>query len=121
VGTAPEKEIKIIGASWTWHPEEHSASGNPILYDHSTPSNPSAISVSVTMRILVDNVDVTGSLSDDGYSKSDVKVLPGQQIKYQATFNVGGSINSILLATPVLDDVTLYYQTSARFLSYAIE
>ncbi len=115
--------VKVLGASWTWYGEESDpATGDRVLYDYSgnafgLPNGDLQPRVRLS---LVDGGMVYGPLTDDGYSP--VLDLGGQtpvignpaQVKYRIGFSFGaGSTSSILLASPVLDDVTLYWSDGA--------
>jgi hypothetical protein len=115
--------VKVLGSSWTWYGEETDPStGDRVLYDYSgnvlgLPNGDLQPRVRLS---LVDGGMVYGPLSDDGFSP--VLNLGGQTpvignpalLKYRIGFSFGaGSNSSILLATPVLDDVTLYWSDGA--------
>jgi hypothetical protein len=63
------------------------------------------------------------SLRDDGYSAlAEAPELPAvSAIRYRLIFRVPGAVagKTILLATPVVDDVTLYVSDGADFTYYS--
>jgi hypothetical protein len=73
------------------------------------------------MSVLVQS-RVFGPYSDEGWSPiKDATVDDSEAVKFRAKLRVGStSLNPVLLATPVLDDVTIFYDLSTvQYLSYA--
>jgi hypothetical protein len=76
----------------------------------------------VKVAILKNSTDVTGYLTDSGYSMVGVTFLPTDDLQYRVKFELtGAGLNSLLLATPIFDDITIYYQSATvQYLSYNI-
>jgi hypothetical protein len=57
-----------------------------------------------------------------GYSTVGAEFSSTDEFKYRVKFELtGADLNSVLLATPVFDDITIYYQSGpVRFLSYNV-
>jgi len=116
VGATP---VKVLGSSWTWYGEDADAvTGNRVLWDYGgnltgTPSRDTEPAVELS---VIDGGGLTyGPFSDDGFSP--VLSLAGttpdiqnpSQVHYAAHFRLGAPGTPILLGTPVLDDVTIYW------------
>ena len=120
-------QASLLGVSWTWYGEENApltdSQDQPRLYDYQG-------TVGTGGTDLQPNVRVTGFLDgallhptdlpplgehNDGFAAvqatggGPVPVQDPTQVKYVAEFTTNGSFGSILLATPVLDDVTIYW------------
>ena len=116
---APAAQVKVLGAAWTWYGEESDAmTGNRVLWNYGgnglgIPDVDLQPAVSFSLQ---DGALVYGPLTDDGFSP--VLSLGGQtpviqdpsQLRYVIRMTyAGGTVGSILLGTPVLDDVTIYW------------
>lgn len=110
--------IRILGLSWTWYGETTDAVGNRVLYDYKAPDVLPYPDVQPKVKLAVEDPNVPLVFYDnDGFSA--VKAADGsipalqnpQQVKYRAQFVLekADPLNTILLATPVLDDVTVYW------------
>jgi len=111
--------VRILGASWTWYPESADKTGNPIVIDHLA-NDPLEARVNLTM---VRNDSSVGSpLRNDGGSPVHSLILtPGDVLKYRLNFHLpAAEIDSILLATPIVDDVSIYFTTGTKFLYYEL-
>ncbi len=118
--------VRVLGVSWTWMGEGvDPATQLPTLYDYNSPLGIAGGDVEPRVRIaLRDGALVYGPYGDDGFSAVlDAGGAPPvlgdpSQVRYLAQFQLQAALlGSILLATPVLDDVTLYWddgRTSAR-------
>ncbi|MBI3854430.1 MAG: putative Ig domain-containing protein, partial [Planctomycetes bacterium] len=115
---APSGLVKVLGASWTWYGEESDPmTGDRVLYTYSGASGLAGADLQPTVTFsLQDGAMLYGPLSDDGFSPvlnlSGLTPVIGSpaSLKYLIDFGMnGGTATSILLATPVLDDVTIYW------------
>ena len=112
--------VKILGVAWTWYGEETSSTGSPVLYDYNTPEGTAAGDVGPQVSLSIqDGAMVYGPMLDDGFSAAqDLSGMPPvmadpTQVKYLAQFSLASASGAtILLATPVLDDVTIYWDNS---------
>ncbi|MBI2899243.1 MAG: hypothetical protein HYY17_03600 [Planctomycetes bacterium] len=112
--TAVPEKARILGISWTWYGEgmEVKPDGTwaPTLTDHGA----SAATLYPVVEASIVGL-ANDPLSDDGYSPvkdpagSPPEVAVNSTIQYRLAFKLpGAELGTILLATPVVDDVTLY-------------
>jgi hypothetical protein len=136
--------IRLLGVSWTWYAEKYSSeiAGNtlggqmglvPVMVDYQNPSGPADLrqeKSSARLFVSVDNLkyplnDPSG-LSNDAYSPildqagQALSLGDAGKFRYHVKFVVEGSdISTVLLTSPVMDDVTFYYLTpGSAFLQY---
>jgi hypothetical protein len=137
--------IRLLGVSWTWYAEKYGneIAGNtlggqptlvPIMVDYQNPAGPSDLRQDKSCARLFVQVDGLryplndpSGMSNDAFSPIQdsagqaVALGENAKFKYQVKFRVDGAdAGSVLLATPVLDDVTFYYLTpgGADYLQY---
>lgn len=117
--TAKIPQVKILGAAWTWYPEGADKTGHPTVTDH---LNNDALEARVNLSMLVNDQPIGSPMHNDGGSDVAALVLnPGDVFKYRLNFLLpAAELDSILLATPVVDDVTIYYTTGTKFLYYEL-
>ena len=131
--------VRILGVSWTWYGEEtigddsHPRRFRRVLYDwnnraalNGLPAGDVLPSVELS---IVDGSTVYGPYEDDAFSA--VRAPDGTPpimtnpngVKYLVHFRLKGATPStILLSTPVLDDVTIYWdEARTRLLSYTYD
>ena len=127
-------QIRVLGLSWTWYGETTDEHGKPILFDfNSTQGGPSRELEPKVQLGIVDG-DGPGAVSygpwdDDAFSPVETTtganptLLDPQRLHYRARFRIeGGNLATILLATPVLDDVTVYWRGAGPVLiSYVLD
>ena len=133
-GNPPPRNVRILGAAWTWYGEPVDPiatpdwDGQPVLYDHHAGAPPTLKpkDVKPEVAVAIQDANVTPTFhTNDGFSP----ILGGDlqnpdAIRYQVRFRLreADALNCILLATPVLDDVTLYWDDGQRtYLSYAYD
>jgi hypothetical protein len=136
------RRIRIIGVSWTWYGEnrdigdpEPAEIGRQVLYSYDTRGVPIR---DVGPRVGVSIVDGTnppsGPYYDDGYSPVYEPSANGQptgasfliqdpkNVKYRVNFDIPAQFADILLATPVFDDITIFYDDNqSHLLSYVFD
>jgi hypothetical protein len=101
-----ELDGEILGMSWTCFGEDASAL-QPVVSDA---RNDQPLSAAVKLY-LKKMGQVLGPFTADGYSAIQLKVERGQKFRYIAEFAIPQAEPlSILLTTPVLDDVSIYYR-----------
>lgn len=111
-------KARIIGLSWTWYAEDYAfgTQNSPlrhILYDYKptdlAPFNtPDTLLPSLDFRVTGDG-GTTWRSAVNGQMSLDAPAGDLKSISYSVVFNTGSDpLNSILLATPILDDVILY-------------
>ena len=123
----PGKAIRVLGMSWTWYGETTDPqTGHPVLYDYQNegvPGNDLAPEISLG---FIDGTVKYGPYVNDGYSPvaapdgSTPLLQSPDQARYFVQFRIkNATLSSILLATPVLDDVTIYWDDNqSHLLSY---
>jgi hypothetical protein len=130
---APSGSLRILGLAWTWYGEATDpATGKPSLLDHATPTIQTAPKdLKPRVRVGIEDGDLLhGPYDEDGYS--DVRTSSGSapviqdptRLKYVVQFEVlEAGVSTVLLASPVLDDVTIYWQDGDRspYVSYVID
>lgn len=144
----PARKIKLIGFQWTWFAEDYNtATMDPIMYDHDPEEWPVSSnkktgakplkqtlykSQDPTVNVSLIVFDKTGKHlvtiegSDSGLSTISHKknnyyeFEESCHIKYRVNFFiVEASTKTALIATPVFDDVTIFYSEGIRILSFA--
>jgi hypothetical protein len=77
----------------------------------------------VEMRMVLNGKETGAPLIDDGGSSAEsLWVGPGDRAQYRLLWRLRrAGIDSALLGTPVVDDVTIYYSEGARFLAYYLD
>jgi hypothetical protein len=109
-------QVEVLGLSWTGYTEG--------IRDYSQPDNPLLavqLEVSLEVKDAQDNwVQVAGPFLglEAGWAPVFVK-LPKAKIRYRVRLNTRcDPENAILLETPVLDDLTIYYTDSPRWINW---
>jgi len=117
--TATLPQAKILGASWTWYPEGADKNGHPTVTDH---LNNDPLEARVNLTMVLNDKPVGAALINDGGSEvASLTVNAGDVLKYRLNFHLpAAELDSILLATPVVDDVSIYFTTGTRFLYYEL-
>jgi len=131
-GNFAAPNVRVLGVSWTWYGESLDPQGRPILLDYNTPLGVGGRDMKPQVRVgIQDGPDgaVYGPFEDDGFSsvrdrEGAIPVLrnPGH-VKYVVDFSLAeADAGTVLLATPVFDDVTIYYDAGgSRLLSYVFD
>jgi hypothetical protein len=110
--------VRVLGLSWTWFGEGvDPGTGAPTLYDYNSPLGIAGSDVQPKVQVsLRDGAMVYGPYDDDAFSAvrdgggATPVIADPSQVRYLAQFRLlSATVGSILLATPVLDDVTLYW------------
>jgi hypothetical protein len=127
-------QIRVLGLSWTWYGETVDENGKPVIYDYNSSSGGPSRELEPKVQLsLVDgdgpSAVAYGPWDDDGYAQvqtttgSCPSLLDPQHVHYRAKFKIeGANISTILLATPVLDDVTVYWRRGGSILiSYVFD
>jgi hypothetical protein len=113
---ASDEQIRVLGAAWTWYGGGYDSEWNRVLRDWDVPiynMNPIDRMIDLQIWFEVDGVEY-GPLVNDRYSEiSDIGVLVPEEgeFRYKARFvlDPGITVSSVLVDTPVLDDVTIFY------------
>jgi hypothetical protein len=141
--TAAPPTLRVLGMSWTWYgePTDHYLTplanwdGRRVLYDHSGNGGngggegmPQADLEPKCGAGIDDGGQVYGPFYEDGFSPIlDTKgrtpsVQDPTKLKYFVQFEIQGGGRPILLATPVVDDVTLFWDDNqSHLLSYVFD
>lgn len=136
--TAPLPTLRILGMSWTWYGElpDHNLTpynnwdGHRLLYDYS--KNPQGLAEQDLLPKvgagLNDGGQIYGPFYDDGFSpvlntKSRTPVIQNPaSLNYFVQIEVHAGGRPVLLATPVVDDITLYWDDGqSHLLSYVFD
>jgi hypothetical protein len=142
--TATANRAKLLGVSWTWFAEKYGTEtvgrtiggGRelvPIMVDYMEPASPhdlrqekSCARIYVVVEGLRYPLNDPEGLSNDAFSSLQdsqgyaVGLGESEKFQYQVKFKIEGSNpDTVLLSTPVLDDITFYFQTTgSQFLQY---
>lgn len=112
-------QVKVLGASWTWYPETTGRNGEPgvIDYRHGDP-----LTARVDLTMMVNGATIGDPLQQDG--GADIRGLivnPGDTLNYRLRLHLpDAELDSILLGTPVVDDVTIFFTTGTKYLYYEL-
>jgi hypothetical protein len=123
-------QVRLLGVAWTWYGEylkpaereSFSVGGGDLLQDHRNylQSYPTRVYVEPEVKVTIETSagpvapDPNG---DEGFSK--IHEVVDSPFKYRVQFNVPNA--PLLVATPVFDDITIYYQTSESVYETYIE
>ncbi len=132
--------VRVLGIQWTWMGEPldekvtpfNAWDGNPVLYDYSgTDDGSPGVDVKPLVKVgLIDGGSRTyGPFEDFSFSPvlgpdGGIPVIQNPtQLQYVAYFELGNANDaSVFLATPVLDDVTVYWDDNqTHLLSYVYD
>jgi hypothetical protein len=113
---------RLLGIAWTAHAEDY----GPVMYDYADdPRTELRPSEGTVADLWVEvNDDRRGPYRNEGYSPIGfLAVEEESRVQYRAKLKIGPATPStILLSTPVLDDVTLYFDRGRpEFLSWSLE
>jgi hypothetical protein len=138
------RPLYIMGVNWTCWAEDYTAGSEPgglprlkpVMYDHRGNGAPVAFSPAnsadasgyssetVCEMSLKVGARICGPYRNEGWSPVWEAADSSEEVRYSAKLRVGpiDRLNAVLLATPVLDDLTLFTTAGAgEFLSYAEE
>jgi hypothetical protein len=130
--------LRILGMSWTWYgePTDHNLTpltawdGHRVLYDYSRdPQGMPAKDLEPKVGAGIDDGGtIYGPYHDDGFSpvlnnKSRTpSIQDPTKLKYFVQFEIQASGKPIMLASPVVDDVTLFWDDNqSHLLSYVFD
>jgi hypothetical protein len=124
-------QIRVLGLTWTYFGEDVDPQTQmPALYDYNSPLGIAADDVLPRVRVgLQDGAVKYGPFDDDFFSAvrdqaGNIPVMQDpKQIRYFAQFRLEkATLGTILLATPYLDDVTVFWDdTRTHLLSYTFD
>jgi hypothetical protein len=124
-------QIRILGLSWTWYGDDlDPVTGLQTLYDHQgTYGTQSANVMPQVLCGIIDTNQTYGPFSNDGFSTVQAPdgtipvIQDPKNVKYFIQFALPqATATTILLSTPVLDDITLYFDDSrTHLLAYALD
>ncbi|MBI2931034.1 MAG: hypothetical protein HYY16_05235 [Planctomycetes bacterium] len=122
--------VRVLGLSWTWYGEDVDKNLTPRLLDHNTSpgTDPNDVAPKVELAVRADGTTY-GFVAQDGFSRTvlpkggPLDVRDFLHVQYVAEFKLPkADCSTILLATPVLDDVTVYWDSGQiEFLSFVSE
>jgi len=133
------RQIRILGMSWTWHgetadPEVPSALGGEpgqhrVLYKYQTGGLPRGDAQPKILTYVVDGLTTHGPFENDAYSPvlTSDNITPVIQdpknVRYRVQFRLmDGRFGDVYLATPYMDDITIFYDDSkSHLLSYVFD
>lgn len=141
--TAEPPTLRILGMSWTWYGETHDRyymlkhgkqidvdGAHRALYDYSrgTDGTPTKDLQPKVSAGLDDNGQIYGPFYDDGFSpilnnrSRTPSITDPTKLKYYVQIEIQGAAKPILLASPVIDDVTLFWDDNqSHLLSYVFD
>jgi hypothetical protein len=129
--TALRPGARVLGVAWTWYGEATDpAAGRPVLYDHNSAPGADLRPLQPKVRVGVrDGATAYGPFEDDGFSAvrapdgSTPTLQDPAKVRYFVEFRIDDAdASTVLLATPVLDDVTVYWESvQGSILSYAFD
>ncbi len=113
----PVPQARILAATWTWMPESVTTSGSTVTRDYFTELD---TNVEVELSFVVNGTETADVFKDDGGAAvSNLTVSATDTLRYRIRMRTpDATASTILLATPVLDDVTIFYTSGVRYLSY---
>lgn len=131
-----DRRIRILGVSWTWYGEirgegdpEPTEPGRQVLYAYDTRGLPiKDLNARIGVAIQDGTNQLAGPYYDDAYSPvyepgpggqptgASLNIQDPKNVKYRVNFDIPAQFADILLATPVLDDVTIYYDDNQSHL-----
>ncbi len=142
--TAQPPTLRILGMSWTWYgetldryflqkvnkPVDDVDHARRALYDYSRTTDGTA-AVNLEPKVsagIDDNGQIYGPFYDDGFSpilnnrSRTPTITDPTKLKYYVQIEVLGAARPILLASPVIDDVTLFWDDNqSHLLSYVFD
>ncbi|HLY09297.1 MAG TPA: hypothetical protein VKW04_08355 [Planctomycetota bacterium] len=139
--TAEPPTLRVVGMSWTWYGElpDHrltpwaSWDGTRLLYDYNGAGAGEAGMPVANLNVKVgaginDAGQIYGPYYDDGFSailnnrSRTPTIQDPTKLKYFVQIEIPGGGKPILLASPVIDDVTLYWDDNqSHLLSYVFD
>ncbi len=123
--TRERLNVFVLAAAWTWYPEStDERKGLPRIWDYQTQDEArrgQEMDVEVELKLVVNDAESLPLKDDGGSATFGLRVRPYDKLQYRFTVRAPDARHdTILLATPVIDDVTLYYSTGRQFLLYEI-
>ncbi len=125
--TAPPRRIRLIGAQWTYYGEEADLSGARLsekIHDY----GPTETDFPVECQLsILQGKDTHGPFKQAAWSRlaaaDGTPIVLSGPFRYRVQFRIPGlGLDTSLLATPIFDDVTIFYQEEQTvFTSYWIE
>jgi hypothetical protein len=119
-GKATSSGINILGMAWTWWGDVYDYKPT---YEYLEP-----VRLGPQLEVSLYRVGADGSQimvagpflnHDSGWAPVMVKLGPGAHIRYRVRFNTRcNPEDAVLLETPILDDLTIYYSRRPVFLSW---
>jgi hypothetical protein len=102
--TSAKVEREVVGISCTAYGEDAAVPAMELTDD----GDGSKLPVRIGMYLQVGE-EIHGPFREDAYAPVSVRFAPGEKVRYLIRFEIEGlRERSILLTTPVVDDVTLY-------------
>jgi hypothetical protein len=111
VPLSSSSSIHVLGASWTWYGEALGATGKPVLWDYNSGGGGPSAEIETRLSLgLRDGLLSYGPFDKDDFSEIRAVIQNPSQVRYFFDFRLlTADLATILLATPVLDDVTIYW------------
>jgi hypothetical protein len=127
-------QIRVLGLSWTWYGEMQDETGKPVMYDYNSTTGGPVRELQPAVQLgIVDGEEAAGlsygPWDDDGYSAVEASngscppLVDPMHLHWRARFRIQGTnVGTILLGTPVLDDVTMYFRAQGSpLVSYVFD
>src|SRR5262249_2840930 len=126
-------QIRVLGLSWTWYGELQDENAKPVLYDYNSSTGGPIKELEPKIQLGIEDGDSSaqtyGPWDDDGYSAVEATngscppLVGPKHLHYRARVSIkGATVGPILLGTPILDDVTLYWRAQGSpLISYVYD
>jgi len=107
---SPPPQTELLGLSWTWFGE-----GEEILTDH---ADGQLLPAQVEVSLLAGEATY-GPFAESGYSCLPIPAEISTPFRYRVRFAIpDAQFDTILLTTPVFDDITIFYRASGSEFEY---
>jgi hypothetical protein len=125
VAGGPPCSIRVLHVAWTWYPEFVDAQGLPKMRDRRMETDLAKgreIAVQTEMRLLLNDAPQDLLTKDGGSSPVNFVIQSGDKFQYRLAVRFpDATLDTVLTATPIIDDVTIYFTAGTRFLSYYLD
>ena len=127
--------VRVLGMAWTVYGVVPAGTYGPTactlpVYRYSTMNylplssntEPTYLTQVVSAEISMDDGETwQPPMNNPAWGAVQLGATPGVPIKYRISFDSGGDpLNSVLLSSPILDDVTIYYETEVTWLQLSM-
>lgn len=124
--TDPRPTAWVLGGTFTLYPEFTDERGVPRIMDYQAMTDTfkgEELDMAVELRFLVSGEEQLHGVKDDqSYGLSGPLAIAGKEkLQYRISVRLPrAQLDTVLLTTPVIEDVTIYYTTGRQFLLYEV-